>query len=183
VRSMVVLWRRVRQVVPVLVLATLCLSPAPPHTRAAARQAVNPVFRPILPRLAGLTIPVLLPSYLPFHASAGLRIYATLDDRTSFAYLVNIGYTPDCHGTGACRFGEVTDGPEIDTPTIFDYPRGRHVFLHNGALALYYPYTCGASCGDSVLVFQSGGAVYTVSVKAGSLADVLAMANSVVRVV
>jgi len=40
-------------------------------------------------------------------------------------------------------------------------------------LALYYSYTCGASCGDSVLVFQREGIVYTVSLKAGALGDVL----------
>ena len=67
----------------------------------------------------------------------------------------------------------MTVGPEVDTPTIFDYPRGRHVRLRGGALALYYSYTCGASCGDSVLVFQREGVVYTVGVKAGSLGDVL----------
>jgi len=76
----------------------------------------------------------------------------------------------------------VTGGPEVDTPTIFDYPRGRHVRLRGGALALYYSYTCGASCGDSVLVFQREGVVYTVSLKgrrAGRRADVLSMTNSV----
>ena len=73
----------------------------------------------------------------------------------------------------------MTGGAEVDTPTIFDYPRGRHVRLRNGALALFFPYTCGASCGDSVLVLQVDSIVYTVSIKAGSLQDVLAMANSV----
>lgn len=174
-------WRRAGRALPLLILAVLWWSPAPSLAWAAAHPAVNPVFRPLLPRLRGITIPVLLPAYLPFHPSAGLHVYATVDDRTPYAYLIDIGYTPDCHGAGACRLGEVTGGPEIDTPTIFDYPRGRRVHLRSGALALYYPYTCGASCGDSVLVFQSGGVVYTVSVKAGSLHDVLAMANSVVR--
>ncbi len=69
-----------------------------------------------------------------------------------------------------------------DMPTVFDYPRGRHVRLHNGALALYYPFTCGASCGDSELVFQRDAFVYMVTRKAGSLADLLTIANSVVTV-
>jgi len=75
--------------------------------------------------------------------------------------------------------GSVTGGPEIDSPTIFEYPRGRHERLHNGALALFFPSACGASCSDSVLVFEVDGVVYTVSIKAGSLQEVLAMANSV----
>ena len=51
--------------------------------------------------------------------------------------------------------------------------------LHNGAQAFYFPFKCGASCGDSVLVFQVAGTVYTVTIKGGSLRDVMAMANSV----
>ncbi len=152
---------------------------AGPRSPLPASPAVNPVFQPILPRLKGVTIPVLLPTYITRQDLKGLRLYATVDDRGLYSYLINVGFTPDCHGGGACRFGEVTGGPEIDTPTVFDYPRGRHVRLRGGALALYYPYTCGASRGDSVLVFQREGVVYTVSLKAGALGDVLSMANSV----
>ena len=155
---------------------------AGPRSPLPVSAAVNPVFRPILPRLKGVTIPVLLPTYIPRQDPKGPRLYATVDDHGLYSYLIDIGFTPDCHGGGACRFGEVTGGPEIDTPTIFDYPRGRHVRLRGGALALYYPYTCGASCGDSVLVFQREGVVYTVSLKAAALGDVLSMANSVAPV-
>jgi len=152
---------------------------ASPRSPLPASPAVNPVFRPILPRLKGVSVPVLLPTYIPRQDPKGLRLYATVDDRGLYSYLINIGFAPDCHGATACRLGEVTGGPEVDTPTIFDYPQGRHVRLRGGALALYYPYTCGASCGDSVLVFQREGVVYTVSLKAGALGDVLSMANSV----
>ena len=101
-----------------------------------------------------------------------------MDDLGRYAYLIDMGYAPDCRGGGACRLGTVTGGPEVDTPTIFDYPHGQHVRLRNGGLALYFPYTCGASCGDSVLVFKVDGVVYTVSVKAGTLAEVQSMAES-----
>lgn len=164
-----------------LALAPLIAPIAAAH--AGTAPGANPIFRPLLPRLmSGIDIPVLLPRTLPAAVSPRPHLYATLDDRGAFAYDVNIGYTPDCHGMGACRYGEVTGGPELNTPTIFDYPRAHHVRLHNGALGLYFPYTCGASCGDSALVFQDEGIVYMVSIKAGSLPAVLAMANSVVRV-
>ncbi len=149
-----------------------------PARMMARSAAVNPVFRPLLPQLKGVTVPVLLPTYIPLQNAGNGRLYATVDDRGTYSYLIDIGFTPDCRGATACRLGEVTGGPEVDTPTIFDYPRGRHVRLRNGALALYYPYTCGAGCGDSVLVFQVDGTVYTASLKAGSLSEVLAMANS-----
>lgn len=159
--------------------ASVAPRPLPPaRSRVAGIMTVNPVFRPLLPRLKGVNVPVLLPTHLPHQDSKGLRLYATLDDRGQYSYLIDIGFDPACHGATACRLGEVTGGPEVDTPTIFDYPRGRQVRLRDGSLALYYPYTCGASCGDSTLVFQVHGVVYTASVKAGSLADVLSMANS-----
>jgi hypothetical protein len=145
---------------------------------AAAPVRVNPLFQPLLPQLHGLLIPVVLPTTVPRQHAAGTQLSATVDDRTTWGYLVDIGYTPHCGGANACRYGSVTGGAEIDTPTIFDYPRARHVRLKNGALALYFPYRCGASCGDSVLVFQEEGFVYTVSLKAGSLRDILTMANS-----
>lgn len=150
-------------------------------SQLARKTAVNAIFRPVLPRLKKVIIPVLLPTILPGQpqATGTLRLYAEVSDLTSFSYRVALGFAPGCQGGAACRFGEVTGGAVSDTPTIFDYPRGRHVRLRGGALALFFPYSRGASCGDSVLVFQVQGIVYTVSRKAGSLPDVLAMANSV----
>lgn len=149
---------------------------------AATPPAPNVLFTPLLPRLRTLSIPVVLPATIPFKATASSKLYATLDDHTAFSYLINIGYTAACHGTGACRWGEIVGGSEPDMPTVFDYPTGRHVRLHNGALALYYPFRCGASCGDSELVFQRAGFVYMVTRKAGALTALLTMANSVVTV-
>jgi len=143
-----------------------------------ARSAVNPLFRLLLAKLTGLAVPVLLPTHIARQAAGGLPIYASVDDQGRYSYLIDLGYTSDCRGGGACRLGTVTGGPEVDTPTIFDYPNGHHVRLRDGALALYFPYTCGASCGDSVLVFEVQGVVYTVSVKAGTLAEVRSMAES-----
>src|SRR4051812_20259200 len=104
-------------------LGALAATGADSHrTLATAGQPpVNAVFRPILPRLRGLEVPVLLPTSLPrrAQAEAALHLYATVEDRTPYSYRVALGYTPDCHGATACRFGEVTGGPVVDTPTIF----------------------------------------------------------------
>jgi hypothetical protein len=169
--------RRVRALGAVCALMLIASSGV---ARAAAPTPVNAVFRPVLTKLKGLEIPVLLPTYIPRQHEKGLTVYASVDDRSHFGYLVDLGYTPDCAGATACRLGSVTGGAEIDTPTVFDYPRGRHVQLRNGAQALFFPYSCGASCGDSVLAFRVDGLVYTVSIKAGSQQEVLAMANSIV---
>jgi len=151
---------------------------ARPSVSMLARPAVNPLFRPLLAKLTGIAIPVLLPTHIARQTAKDLPLYASVDDLGRYSYLIDMGYTSDCRGGGACRLGTVTGGPEVDTPTIFDYPRGQHVRLRSGALALYFPYTCGASCGDSVLVFEVQGVVYTVSVKAGTLAEVRSMAES-----
>ena len=146
----------------------------------AASQAVNPLFRPILPQLKGVYIPVVLPTVIPRRTKD--RLYVSVDERSQFSYIIDIGYTATCHGTNYCRFGELDGGPVGETPTIFDYPRGRQMRLRNGAPALYFPYSCGASCGDSVLVFQLQGTIYTITLKTGALKDLLAMANSVAPV-
>lgn len=147
-------------------------------TSLLAAPVVNPLFRPLLAKLTGLAVPVLLPTRIARQTAKGLPLYASVDDKGRYSYLIDLGYTSDCHGGGACRLGTVTGGPEVDTPTVFDYPNGHHVRLRNGSLALYFPYTCGASCGDSVLVFEVQGVVYTVGVKAGTLAEVQSMAES-----
>ncbi len=164
-------------------VAAVVLSAAVTSGATAATPPVpNALFAPLLPRLRTLDIPVVLPATIPFTATKGTKLYATLDDHTAFSYLINIGYTSACHGMGACRWGEIVGGYGPDMPTVFDYPAGRHVRLHNGALALFYPFRCGASCGDSELVFQRAGFVYMVTRKAGALRDLLIMANSVVTV-
>ena len=164
---------------PTLLLLTgLGTVGAGPSESTMAHPGVNPLFRPLLAKLAGVAVPVLLPTYIARQTAKGLPLYASVDDLGRYSYLIDLGYAPDCRGGGACRLGTVTGGPEVDTPTIFDYPHGQHVRLRNGALALYFPYTCDASCGDSVLVFKIQGVVYTVSVKAGTLAEVRSMAES-----
>lgn len=171
-----------RRVAPVILAAGVVAGGSVPGATAATPPAPNALFTPLLPRLHTLYIPVVLPATIPFKATKASKLYATLDDHTAFSYLINIGYTSDCHGTGACRWGAIVGGSEPDMPTVFDYPTGRHVRLHNGALALFYPFRCGASCGDSELVFQRAGFVYMVTRKAGALRDLLTMANSVVTV-
>lgn len=179
-----ILVNQIRRVACMLAMvATLLLGASSGTVHAAPQATVNALFRPLLAHLHGLLIPVLLPTLVPHQHDAGVHLYAAVDDKTQWGYLVDIGYTPQCGGAGACRFGSVTGGAEIDSPTIFDYPRAQHVHLQNGAQALFFPYTCGASCGDSVLAFQVEGFVYTVTIKAGSLRDVLTMANSVTTAV
>lgn len=174
--------RLLLRVVPVILAAGVTAGATGSGATSATRPAPNVLFTPLLTRLRTLYIPAVLPATIPFTATTSSKLYATLDDHTAFSYLINIGYTSGCHGTGACRWGEVVGGFGPDMPTVFDYPKGRHVRLHNGSLALFYPFRCGASCGDSELVFQRAGFVYMVTRKAGSLPDLLIMANSVVTV-
>lgn len=168
----------------VLVGGSVALTPAYARTVTRTTGAAqlskhvdNPVFSSIKPLLSKVTIPLRLPSKFP---NGKLAIYADVDASSTgtYSYLVNIGYAKHCYGAGACRLAAVTGGPVIDTPTIFDYPHGKHIMLHGGRPALYFPYTCGANCGDSVVVWQDDGVVYTVSLKAGSKKDVTALANS-----
>ncbi len=173
-----------RFTVLLLVGSSITYSPVLARTATRTLQATqankhvdSPVFKSVRPLLSKVSIPLRLPSTFP---NGKMPIYADVnpDNTGTYSYLIDIGYSKGCDGGGACRLAEVTGGPVIDMPTIFDYPHGRHITLHGGVAALYFPYTCGANCGDAVVVWQDQGVVYTVGLKAGSQREVTALANS-----
>jgi hypothetical protein len=138
----------------------------------------NPAFKPIIPRLARVLIPIALPYWLP-RVTAKSPAYADASDVSSTTYVIDLSYTRDCHGANACRLGSVTGGWTADTPGVLFTPtKGTPVKLHGGVVGVFYPFQCGASCGDSLLMWHKRGIPYTVSVKGGSKQDTVAMANS-----
>jgi hypothetical protein len=139
----------------------------------------NPAFKPIMPKLARVLIPIALPSWLP-RVTATSHAYADASDVSSTTYVIDLSYTRDCHGANACRLGSVTGGWTAETPGVLFTPtKGTPVKLHGGVAGVFYPFQCGASCGDSLLLWHNKrGIPYTVSVKGGSKRDTVSMANS-----
>jgi len=160
----------------VLVLAALF--PGIPSARAAG--SGESVYAPVKAALQNVLIPVALPlTSMP----RGGHIYAEIDGNSLSAttYIVDLGYAKGCGGAGACRFGEATGGWTGDTPGVL-YPDrgGTPIALRGGVRGAFYPFSCGASCGDSVILWHIHGIPYTVSLKGGSRTDVLLMANSAI---
>jgi hypothetical protein len=87
-------------------------------------------------------------------------------------YVVDVGWVRDCYGYTACTFGEIT-GSARRLPLT-----GSAVRLANGSTAYFTDFTCGASCGESTLVWRAGSAYYEVGVRAGRRSTLVAIANS-----
>ncbi len=159
----------------VLLLALFLSTPA---QASSVGYKFNPAFKPIIPKLARVRIPIALPSWLP-RVTATLPAYADASDVSSTTYVIDLSDTRDCHGANACRLGSVTGGWTAETPGVLFTPtKGTPVKLHGGVVGVFYPFQCGASCGDSLLMWHERGIPYTVSVKGGSKHDTMSMANS-----
>ncbi|MGH2387903.1 MAG: hypothetical protein ACRDIE_06820 [Chloroflexota bacterium] len=154
-----------------------------PGARAATNGAAA-VYAPVKADLQHVLIPVALPTTFPMgDMPNGTRVYAGIEEYSLSAttYIVDLGFTKDCAGGGACRLGEATGGWTGDTPGVLVPARGGvPIALHGGAKGTFYPFTCGAGCGDSVILWHAHGIPYTVSLKAGSRSNVLRMANSAI---
>src|SRR5271165_6239245 len=141
----------------------------------AGAQRTPSVFAPVLQALQQVVIPVALPTALPAGSvPRGLHVYATIaaDSLSATTYIVNLGFTPDCQGSTACRYGEVTGGWTAETPGVLAPNQGGvPITLQGGVHGTFYPFTCGASCGDSVILWHMHGIPYTVSIKGSARHD------------
>jgi hypothetical protein len=115
-------------------------------------------------------IPVLMPRTLP--AGTPGKVYAHVDTASGGAYVVQLDFTADCDGATACNIGTMEGG--VTDPI----DGSKSVQLANGIEAKFEPYACGASCGDSTLMFRYKGTTYRLGLKAASQADVVSAANS-----
>ena len=153
-----------------------------------ARPAQADVIVPINQAVAQIEritdIPIYLPSQLPMEQEVYLAIEATAS-----SYQVDFNYTPDCRGT-PCYFGAILaeqGGQLSPNPFTDKAPRDlggtRETFestqLSDGTEAQYIN-GCGAYC-TAVLEWQSEGTLYQVTVKNGSKATLLEIANSAIE--
>lgn len=162
---------------------------------------VGKFFAPILPRLKQSRAIILLPTYIP--GLKGEKLYPVLDRQTPTGggYAITIGYSPDCNGGFACRFGTITvekivpSMPSIaqlaaDTRDYLKQPdlpaRSQDVMgsvtLANGIKAYFIPWTAGANCSDANVLWEQQGYRYTVGLKCATKQNVVDMAGSMVKV-
>lgn len=161
------------------VFSVPCLS-----ARPAQADVIVPVAQAISQIERSTDIPIYLPSQLPMEQEVHLAIEATAS-----SYRVDFNYTPDCGGT-PCYFGAILaeqGGQLSPNPFTDKAPRDlgstRETFestqLSDGTAAQYIN-GCGAYC-TAVLEWQSEGILYQVTVKNGSKATLLEIANSAIE--
>ncbi|PAX54904.1 hypothetical protein [Brunnivagina elsteri] len=146
-----------------------------PQTTKVAKTKIHPSFLPILPKLKSISkFPILLPRIIPGSEGEN-KLYAVIETATANKYGIILGFTSDCGGGNACRFGDISAKTVTKTtPRLL----GKTVKLANGITAYFIDAKCGANCSDSTLTWQFKGVRYTAGIKAGKLRDLLQMANS-----
>lgn len=143
---------------------------------AAEAKLPHAVFAPILSELQGQTqLPVLLPSVLPEEKEQP-QVYAITTEVSGSEYQVLLGFSPDCNGGNACRWGEVSGQTGPLTPP----EGGESVTLAQGITGYFVPAVCGANCSDAVVMWEQSGGHYSVGLKAADKEQVMEMANSAI---
>lgn len=143
---------------------------------AAAPAKSRDIFEAVLPQLRKKTkIPLRLPTYLATDAETE-PLYATLETITSNRYEIYIDFDPNCHGGAACHHGTVTGEVIKKLPPL----KGKRVKLSKNVKGYFVDAECGANCSDSTLTWEQNGYRYSVGIKAGSMKELVKMANSAI---
>ncbi|MEA5617155.1 hypothetical protein VB711_04790 [Cronbergia sp. UHCC 0137] len=142
------------------------------------QQQINPVFKPILPKLKQKSqIKLLLPKYIP-ESNTENPLYAIIETATKNKYEILLGFSPDCSGGTACRLGLLTaEKVNKQTPRL----TGKAVLLAKGITGYFVDFQCGANCSDATLTWRYQGIQYTIGLKAGSRNELIKMANSAIK--
>ncbi|WP_026099970.1 hypothetical protein [Fortiea contorta] len=136
------------------------------------------VFKPILPQLKQKAqIPIVLPKIIPIPQGEN-PLYAILENVAPKKYQILLGFSSDCNGGTACRFGVITaEAVTNKTPRL----TGKTVSLAKGITGYFVDSTCGANCSDATLTWRQKGVQYVMGIKAGDRASLIKMANSAIN--
>lgn len=158
-----------------------CLSISTVILATAQKSLADIVFpaREIVEQLEGQTsVPILLPSQLPFYEDDPLyfQVEANQD-----SYRIDLNYTPDCLGT-PCYIGSISAerNGQATTPWL-ENPRNefKEIQLANDTQGIFYN-GCGAYC-TALVEWQDGDILYRVSLKNGREEDVEKIANWTIK--
>lgn len=135
-----------------------------------------PVSQVLSPIKRKATVPIFIPSRLPF--SEPEKVYY-ISEVTDKGYSVSFNYTPDCQGT-PCYIGsiEAERGGEFIKPETGITKAFRRVRLAGGNTGVFHN-GCGAYC-TATLEWKIQGILYRVTVKNGDERDLIAIANSAI---
>lgn len=149
--------------------------------RSSTQSHVTNAFAKVVPVLRHKTsVPLRFPTDIP-----GLgedKFYAILTSADEDGYEVELGATPDCEGQHVCSFGTVI-GTKLPLNEV-DEITGRRktpVNLKSGIKGHFYQSVCGAYCSDSLISWTEGKYHYVIGLKAESMANLEAAANSAIQ--
>jgi hypothetical protein len=130
---------------------------------AASTDHVIPCFSELT--AAKIKIAILVPSVIPDYG----RIYADGVASPRGGYTVNLDYTADCDGAGACSAGYILGVPSSSkTPP----PGYSSMKLSDGSTGYYTDHGCGANCeGSFELQFFRRNAKYSIFLNGGNHRD------------
>ncbi len=120
----------------------------------------------------------MLPTRLPGWVDAGP--FAIIEQSSATHYAVDIAAVSDCNGAHVCSFGHVYGSTK---PLGEDeVPGGGTVVATGQGVKLRYVASVNyAYPSDSVLAWQSNGNYYALTLKGGTLADLMAVFRSMRR--
>jgi hypothetical protein len=136
------------------------------------------MYAPTVRRLrTSVRIPILLPLHLKRLADTP-PLAATINDMSNGGYFLLVD-PRGCENAHACHIYTVTGYPLASSPIAAGQVPVR---LVDGAQAFYTHFTCGSSCSDSTLVWDTPtGYRYSVGIKAGNESQLVRLANSMHR--
>ena len=200
--------RRIRFAIVLLVIGIGCFFALRAYTKSTAPNLPNAatLFQSVRPTLERSGIPLRLPTYIPaegqrptaegYSASISATVPQPQPER---GYLAVLGYSLDCDGDNACRFGTVSGGmkPSESIENSFERilseqsqssfqehrstePLSR-VKLANGIEGWFLPWVCRHVCTDTQVVWDEYSYRYSVGVKLGDRASLIKMANSAIE--
>lgn len=117
-------------------------------------------------------VPILVPTDLQWSSNG--RVYENVSARRGY-YEIYFSAVPN-DGSDAAYIANVEGGIAPTAPS--DRPGAVIVRLRDGTPATFWPFACGASCGQSTLEFRRHGIWYGVYLHSGTLKETLRAANS-----
>jgi hypothetical protein len=133
---------------------------------------VSPIFKSLLPALVQTHVPAYLPTAFP--EAGTTRLYATLQTAKTGHYRIYVDYTADCHGANVCHYGDLEGQRRAAGKGA---PSGTPMSLGQHVTAYFVLGSCGASCAESTVTWDSGSYRYVAGAKV-SRADLIAFAKS-----
>ncbi|NBD31477.1 MAG: hypothetical protein GVY17_00490 [Cyanobacteria bacterium] len=132
-------------------------------------------------------------------------LYPYLVEASLSRYDISLDVTPECGGTGACKEGSIIgeqitaktpemperftelselyrNDPNSQKPPVRRSPEPpESVQLSGGITGYFIPFTCGASCGESRVVWDQNGYRYQVGLESSEQQAVVNLANSAIE--